>query len=127
MYRETRKYKKQLIDLKKYNLTEEEIKYVANEVAEYYDRILDNKYSPILLDNYNAYKRFAISGQIPLSSRGPTKGRPLAAILSTWDRFEKKVREYEDRKYVSEHCDICSTRTGGGRCTFCKDLAEKEA
>ena len=87
-----------LINIRKYGLTRIEIQYLANEMAEDYGDILDRKQSPIILDNYKAYKRLADTGEIPLSSRGPTKGKPLAAILVTWNSFEKKIREYKNRK-----------------------------
>lgn len=34
-----------------------------------------------------------------------------------------KVHELEP---PSEHCPVCLTHTGGGMCTFCSDLRDKE-
>lgn len=87
-----------MISLTKYGLDLDEIKYIAKLVSDDYRDIFDRKRNPIIWDNYRAYSKLAETGEIPISSKGPTKGKPLAAILATWANFDKKARDYINHK-----------------------------
>jgi recombinational DNA repair protein RecR len=39
------------------------------------------------------------------------------------NNLDVEVHELEP---PSEHCEVCGVHTGGGRCTFCDDLRDKE-
>lgn len=75
-------------------LEDEDIKYLANEMAQDLDRM-----GPIQREDAKAWKNFAETGK-ELSTKGDTKGQILSALdyPKNAETFRKKVRDYMEWK-----------------------------